>query len=78
MKNCFHSEETTPLQHATASSYTERVGSGITSRGSTPTTLPKPSHSGQAPIGLLKLNISGLGSWKTLPSASKTLLKVFR
>ena len=38
-------------------------------------TRPKPSHSGQAPTGLLKLNIRSLGSLKVMPSASNRFEK---
>ena len=48
--------------------------SGTTLFGSIPIVLPKPSHVGQAPTGLLKLNKSGLGSENVIPSRSNRLL----
>ena len=55
-------DEAGVVQGAIAPSLSERFGSGTTSSMSMSITLPKPSHSGQAPSGLLKLYSRGSGS----------------
>ena len=45
-----------PRQGTMAWSNIDLLVSGITNSGSIPITSPKPSHSEQAPKGLLKLN----------------------
>ena len=46
-------------------------GSGTTRSMSMPITLPKPSHSGQAPSGLLKLYSRGSGCGYSMPQSSQ-------
>src|SRR5690625_3723052 len=47
---------------------------GMTRSSSIPATLPNPSHVPQAPNGLLKENICGIGSRNSIPSLSKRSL----
>ena len=63
-----------PLQQAMAPSYMLKALSGTTRSSLMPITLPRPPHTGQAPRGLLKLNIYSSGSLNVIPSASKRLL----
>ncbi len=46
----------------------------MTNSSSIPITSPYPSHLGQAPYGLLKLNKCAFGSRKLIPSSSNLLL----
>ena len=66
---------TSPFQQATASSKIESVLFGITRSSSIPITLPNPSQVGQAPSGLLKLNVCTVGVSNCIPSASKLFEK---
>ena len=63
-----------PLQQAMAPSYMLKALSGMTRSSLIPMTLPSPPQTGQAPRGLLKLNIYSSGSLNVIPSASKRLL----
>ena len=75
MNSCSHSPIFSPRQQRTAPSYTLRARFGITRCSSIPITLPKPSHSGQAPRGELNENIWSFGSSNLIPSASNLVLK---
>ena len=65
-----HSPIFSPFQQTTAPSYNDLLLSGTTRSSSIPIILPNPSQTGQAPRGLLKLNIISVGSSNTIPSAS--------
>ncbi|MNI24817.1 hypothetical protein D3C73_784480 [compost metagenome] len=54
--------EVLPVQARKAPSSTDFSGSGISNSGSTTIFIPRPSHSGHAPKGLLKENIRGASS----------------
>src|SRR6476659_7669532 len=74
--NCsFHHPNFSPFQGATAPSYTLAVLLGITRSSSIPKTWLNPSHTGQAPNGLLNENKFGTGSSNCIPSNSNLLLK---
>ena len=67
-----------PFQQAIAPSYMLFVLSGTTRSSLTPIILPSPPHTGQAPRGLLKLNIYSSGSRNVIPSASNLLTKLLK
>ena len=52
------------------------VLSGMTRSSLTPIILPRPPQVGQAPRGLLKLNMYSSGRLKVIPSSSKRFTKV--
>ena len=63
-----------PFQQATAPSNTLSLLSGIIKSLSSPSIWLKPSHTGQAPYGLLNENKLGTGSSNVIPSSSNLLL----
>src|SRR5574344_111957 len=73
IRSSSHSDIFSPRQQMTAPSYTDKDLLGTTKFSSMPTTFPNPSHSGQAPKGLLKLNINSFGSSKFMLSASNLM-----
>src|SRR3954462_9395263 len=54
-------------QGATAPARIDRSGSGTTLSGSTPISVPRPEHVGQAPYGLLNENSRGVISVRLVP-----------
>ncbi len=78
IRRSFHFFIESPFQQAIASWYTDRFWSGITRFSSIPMILPYPSHTGQAPMGLLKLKKYSVGSSNSIPSSSNFVEKLSR